>query len=90
GGWGVRIDTHARTGYRVPAYYDSMVAKLIVHGASREDALTRLRVALGELRVDGIATNIPLHRELAADPNFAEGGVDIHYLERWLQERPAA
>jgi acetyl-CoA carboxylase biotin carboxylase subunit len=90
GGWGVRIDTHARAGYRVPPYYDSMVAKLIVHGASRADALTRLRVALNEMRVEGIATNIPLHRELAADPSFNGGGVDIHYLERWLKERAAA
>ncbi|MBS0455028.1 MAG: acetyl-CoA carboxylase biotin carboxylase subunit [Proteobacteria bacterium] len=90
GGWGVRVDTHARAGYRVPPYYDSMVAKLIVHGASRADALTRLRVALDEMRVNGIATNLPLHRELAADEGFVDGGVDIHYLERWLKERAAA
>ncbi|SFL97157.1 acetyl-CoA carboxylase biotin carboxylase subunit [Variovorax sp. OV329] len=90
GGWGVRVDSHARAGYRVPPYYDSMVAKLIVHGASRADALTRLRVALDEMRVEGIATNLPLHRELAADEGFVDGGVDIHYLERWLKERAAA
>jgi acetyl-CoA carboxylase biotin carboxylase subunit len=90
GGWGVRVDSHARAGYRVPPYYDSMVAKLIVHGASRNDALTRLRVALSEMRVDGIATNLPLHRELAADEAFINGGVDIHYLERWLKERAEA
>jgi acetyl-CoA carboxylase biotin carboxylase subunit len=90
GGWGVRIDTHAQAGYRVPPYYDSMVAKLIVHGACREDALTRLRVALDEMRVGGIATNLPLHRELAEDEGFANGGVDIHYLERWLQQKAAA
>jgi acetyl-CoA carboxylase biotin carboxylase subunit len=90
GGWGVRVDTHARAGYRVPPYYDSMVAKLIVHGTCRQDALTRLRVALGEMRVDGIETNLPLHRELAGDDGFASGGVDIHYLERWLQQRAAA
>ncbi|MFT3821686.1 MAG: acetyl-CoA carboxylase biotin carboxylase subunit [Rubrivivax sp.] len=89
GGWGVRIDTHARAGYRVPPYYDSMIAKLIVHGASRDDALTRLQVALGEMRVGGIATNLPLHRELASDAGFAAGGVDIHYLERWLKDRDA-
>jgi acetyl-CoA carboxylase biotin carboxylase subunit len=90
GGWGVRVDTHAEAGYRVPPYYDSMVAKLIVHGATRQDALTRLRVALDEMRVGGIATNIPLHRELAGDEGFASGGVDIHYLERWLKQRTAA
>jgi acetyl-CoA carboxylase biotin carboxylase subunit len=90
GGWGVRVDTHARAGYRVPPYYDSMVAKLIVHGSCREDALTRLRIALDEMRVDGISTNLPLHRELAGDDGFGRGGVDIHYLERWLKERDAA
>ena len=90
GGWGVRIDTHAQAGYRVPPYYDSMVAKLIVHGASREDALTRLRIALNEMRVGGIATNLPLHCEIAGDEGFTNGGVDIHYLERWLKQRTAA
>jgi acetyl-CoA carboxylase biotin carboxylase subunit len=90
GGWGVRVDSHAQPGYRVPPYYDSMLAKLIVHGATREDALTRLRVALDEMRVEGIATNLPLHRELARDGDFAGGGVDIHHLERWLQQRAAA
>jgi acetyl-CoA carboxylase biotin carboxylase subunit len=87
GGWGVRVDTHAEAGYRVPAHYDSMVAKLIVHGSDRADALNRLRVSLGEMHVGGIATNIPLHRELAADDGFTQGAVDIHYLERWLKQR---
>ena len=90
GGWGVRVDSHAGPGYRVPAYYDSMVAKLIVHGASREDALTRLRIALDEMQVGGIATNLPLHRQLAREADFAQGGVDIHHLERWLAQRAAA
>src|SRR5262249_39641379 len=90
GGWGVRVDTHAQAGYRVPAYYDSMVAKLIVHGSSRADALNRLRGALGEMDVRGIATHLPLHRELARDEGFGNGEVDIHYLERWLQQREAA
>jgi acetyl-CoA carboxylase biotin carboxylase subunit len=67
-----------------------MVAKLIVHGATRDDALTRLRIALDEMRVGGIATNLPLHRELAGDEGFMSGGVDIHYLECWLQQRAAA
>jgi len=87
GGWGVRVDTHAQAGYRVPPYYDSMVAKVIVHGATRADALTRLRDALGEMHVGGISTNLPLHRELAVDETFGAGGVDIHYLERWLANR---
>jgi len=90
GGFSVRVDTHAGLGYRVSPHYDSMVAKLIVHGADRDDALARLRIALSEMRVGGIATNLPLHREIARDEAFAAGGVDIHYLERWLQERNAA
>ena len=90
GGWGVRVDTHVQAGYRVPPYYDSMVAKVIVHGDSREDALTRLRSALGEMHIGGIASNLPLHRELASDDGFNAGGVDIHYLERWLKQKAAA
>jgi len=90
GGYGVRVDSHAAAGYRVPPYYDSMIAKLIVHGATREDALARLRVALDEMRVEGIATNLPLHRQLVQDAGFAAGGVDIHHLERWLQQRGAS
>ena len=90
GGFGVRVDSHAGTGYRVPPYYDSMIAKLIVHGASRADALERMRLALAETRVEGIATNVPLHRALLSDEGFAAGGVDIHHLERWLQQRSAA
>jgi acetyl-CoA carboxylase biotin carboxylase subunit len=73
-----------------PSYYDSMIAKLIVHGSTRTDALARMRLALAEMRIDGIATNVPLHRELLRDEGFAAGGVDIHHLERWLQQRSAA
>ncbi|MCO5401676.1 acetyl-CoA carboxylase biotin carboxylase subunit [Ralstonia soli] len=87
GGYGVRVDTHAGAGYRVPSHYDSMIAKLIVHGATREDALQRMRLALDELQVDGIATNLPLHREIVRDADFETGGVDIHHLERWLRAR---
>ncbi|MFC5519678.1 acetyl-CoA carboxylase biotin carboxylase subunit [Polaromonas jejuensis] len=90
GGFGVRVDSHASAGYRVPPYYDSMIAKLIVHGTSREDALARMRLALSEMQVEGIATNLPLHRDILRDAGFAEGGVDIHHLERWLQARSAA
>ncbi|MDB0528794.1 acetyl-CoA carboxylase biotin carboxylase subunit [Ralstonia solanacearum] len=87
GGYGVRVDTHAGAGYRVPSHYDSMIAKLIVHGASREDARRRMQLALDELQVDGIATNVPLHREIVRDADFEKGGVDIHHLERWLRAR---
>ena len=90
GGFGVRVDSHASVGYRVPPYYDSMIAKLIVHGATREDALSRLRVALDEMRVGGIATNLSLHRQIVADSGFGGGGVDIHHLERWLRQRSAS
>jgi len=74
----------------VPPYYDSMIAKLIVHGATRADALDRMRLALAEMHVEGIATNVPLHRDLMQDEGFEAGGVDIHHLERWLKERVAA
>ncbi|MEO8118040.1 MAG: acetyl-CoA carboxylase biotin carboxylase subunit [Rhodoferax sp.] len=89
GGFGVRVDSHACAGYRVPPYYDSMIAKLIVHGATREDALARMRLALAEMSIEGIATNLPLHRDILREPGFSQGGVDIHHLERWLQERKA-
>jgi len=90
GGWGVRVDSHAGAGYRVPPYYDSMIAKLIVHGTSREDALIRMRDALAEMTIGGISTNLPLHRAIVRDEDFAAGGVDIHHLERWLAQRASA
>jgi acetyl-CoA carboxylase biotin carboxylase subunit len=90
GGFGVRVDSHANAGYRVPPYYDSMIAKLIVHGGTRDDALDRMRLALAEMQIDGIATNVPLHRDILRNEGFAAGGVDIHHLERWLQQRSAA
>ena len=87
GGFGVRVDSHVTTGYRVPPYYDSMVAKVITHGATREEAMARMRLALSEIVVEGISTNIALHRDILEDPAFQQGGVDIHHLERWLQQR---
>ena len=84
-GEGVRVDTHASAGYRVPPYYDSMIAKLIVHGATRSEALARMRRALDLMQVEGIKTNLPLHRRLLQDQSFAAGAVDIHHLERWLR-----
>ena len=88
GGPGVRVDSHAYANYYVPPNYDSMIGKIIAHGDTREQALARMRSALGETIVEGIATNIPLHRELLADANFVEGGTSIHYLESWLAKRP--
>jgi acetyl-CoA carboxylase biotin carboxylase subunit len=84
GGPGIRVDSHVYSGYTVPPYYDSMIAKLIAHGETREIAIARLRIALSEMVVDGIKTNIPLHQEIMSDPGFVAGGVNIHYLERRL------
>ncbi len=81
GGPGIRVDSHAYTGYFVPPHYDSMIGKVIAYGATREQAIKRMRIALSEMVVEGIYTNIPLHRELMLDANFIEGGTSIHYLE---------
>ena len=88
GGPGVRVDTHIYTNYCVPPNYDSMIAKLIVHGDTREQALARMRTALSETVIEGIHSNVPLHRDLMADAGFCEGGTNIHYLEEWLARRP--
>jgi acetyl-CoA carboxylase, biotin carboxylase subunit len=87
GGPGIRVDSHAYTGYFVPPYYDSMVGKVIAYGADRDQALARMRVALSEMIVEGIQTNIPLHRELMTDARFMKGGTSIHYLEQRLAEK---
>lgn len=84
GGPGVRVDSHLYSGYSVPPYYDSLIAKLITHGNTREQALTRMQIALEEMLIDGIKSNIPLHRELVRDSEFQKGGVNIHYLEQKL------
>ena len=88
GGPGVRVDSHVYHQYVVPPHYDSMIGKLIVHGDTRDQALARMRTALAETVVEGIKTNIPLHRELMVDAKFAQGGTNIHYLEHWLQHHP--
>ena len=88
GGPGVRVDSHAYHNYTVPSNYDSMIGKLIVHGDTRDQALARMRSALSEMVVEGIKTNIPLHRELMADAKFMAGGTNIHYLETWLEQHP--
>ena len=84
GGPGVRVDSHIYTNYFVPPNYDSMVGKIIVHGDTRDQALARMRTALSETVIEGIQTNIPLHRELMVDAKFMNGGTNIHYLEEWL------
>ncbi|MDY3331806.1 MAG: acetyl-CoA carboxylase biotin carboxylase subunit [Pelistega sp.] len=86
GGPGVRLDSHVFTGYRVPPNYDSMIAKLITFGSTRRQALSRMNLALSEMVVEGIKTNIALHRDLVNDANFIEGGTTIHYLEKKLSE----
>jgi acetyl-CoA carboxylase biotin carboxylase subunit len=84
GGPGIRVDSHVYQGYSVPPNYDSMVGKVIAYGASREQAIARMRIALSEMVVEGILTNIPLHRDLLNDTRFLRGGVSIHYLEQKL------
>ncbi len=84
GGPGVRVDTHIYNNYMIPPYYDSMIAKLIVHGDTREIAMERMRIALSEMYIDGIKTNIPLQEKIMADSAFQAGGVNIHYLEKML------
>jgi len=88
GGPGVRVDSHAYHNYTVPSHYDSMIGKLIVYGDTRDQALARMRSALSEMIVEGIKTNIPLHRELMVDAKFVAGGTNIHYLEKWLEQHP--
>jgi len=87
GGLGVRVDSALYAGYRVPSYYDSLIAKLIVHGASRNECLMRLRRALEEFVIGGIETSIPLHRRLIAAQDFINGDYDIRWLERFVEER---
>jgi len=84
GGPGVRVDTHIYNNYTVPPYYDSMIVKVIAHAETRELALARMRVALSEMVVEGIKTNIPLHQDILNDANFIRGGTNIHYLEKKL------
>jgi acetyl-CoA carboxylase, biotin carboxylase subunit len=86
GGLGVRMDSALYDGYRIPPYYDSLIAKLIVHGRDRPEALARLARALGELIVDGVDTTIPLFNALLAEPAVQTGDYNIHWLEHWLQQ----
>jgi len=87
GGPGIRVDSHAYQNYFVPPNYDSMIGKVIAYGETREQAIARMRVALSEMVVGGIRTNIPLHQELLLDEKFLQGGTSIHYLEERLAKR---
>ena len=84
GGPGIRVDSHIYQGYTVPPHYDSMVAKVIAYGDTRDQAIRRMRIALSEMSIEGIKTNIALHQELLNDANFVKGGMNIHYLEHKL------
>ena len=86
GGPGMRVDSHVYAGYRVPPYYDSMIGKIISYAPTRDLAIRRMQVALTEMVVEGIQTNLALHRELMHDPSFIKGGTNIHYLEQKLAE----
>ncbi len=90
GGLGVRLDSHARVGYRIPPNYDSMIGKLIVHGPTRAIAIARLKVALGEFKIGPVKTTIPLHRRLLNHAEFVDATFDIHYVERLLKADEAA
>ena len=84
GGPGIRVDSHIYQGYTVPQHYDSMVAKVIAYGDTRDQAIRRMRIALSEMSIEGIKTNIALHQELMQDAGFIKGGMNIHYLEKKL------
>ena len=86
GGPGIRVDSHIYQGYSVPPNYDSLICKLIAYGATRDQAIRRMRIALSEMVVEGIQTNIPLHQELLLDTRVLRGGVNIHYLEQKLAQ----
>ncbi len=90
GGLGVRVDSALYSGYSVPPHYDSLVAKLVVHGVTRAEAIARLRRSLAEMVVDGISTTLPLHRAIMEDPEFQAGDYTIHWLERFVAKRMAA
>src|SRR5690606_39382132 len=89
GGMPVRVDSGLYAGYRIPPYYDSMIAKLIVYGRSREGCIMRLRRALEEMVVDGVKTSIPLHQQLLREGDVLNGDYSIKWLEEWLATREA-
>jgi acetyl-CoA carboxylase, biotin carboxylase subunit len=87
GGPGIRVDSHAYTNYVVPPNYDSMIGKVLAYGVTREQAIARMRIALSEMAIEGIQTNLALHRDLMTDGRFVAGGTSIHYLEQKLAQR---
>jgi acetyl-CoA carboxylase, biotin carboxylase subunit len=89
GGPGIRVDSHVYQGYAVPPQYDSLIGKLIAYGDTRDQAIRRMRIALSEIVIEGIQTNVALHRELLNDSRFVRGGVSIHYLEQKLSQEPS-
>jgi acetyl-CoA carboxylase biotin carboxylase subunit len=89
GGMHVRVDSGLYAGYRVPPYYDSMIAKLIVYGTTRERCIMRLKRALEEFVVEGMKTTVPLHERIVRTEAFQDGDYTIKWLERWLDENPA-
>jgi acetyl-CoA carboxylase biotin carboxylase subunit len=86
GGPGVRMDTHLYSSYTIPPYYDSMIGKLIVHGATREEAFNKLSTALDEIVIEGVVTNLSLHKELAINPDLRNGNYSIHFLQERLKK----
>ncbi|MEJ8474256.1 acetyl-CoA carboxylase biotin carboxylase subunit [Roseibium algae] len=89
GGPGVRVDTHATAGMTISPFYDSMIGKVITYGKTRGEAIARARSALAEMQVEGVLTNIPLHRQIMDETEFCAGGVSIHHMEHWLKTREA-
>ncbi|HKA54768.1 MAG TPA: acetyl-CoA carboxylase biotin carboxylase subunit, partial [Candidatus Binatia bacterium] len=89
GGMGIRVESGVAENSVVPVYYDSLVAKVIAHGRTREEAIQRMRVALGEYQIGGIRTNIALHQQILHDPDFLAGNVHTKYLDKFLHRRPA-
>jgi acetyl-CoA carboxylase biotin carboxylase subunit len=86
GGPGVRVESHMYSGYSIPPNYDSLIGKLLTHGATRDEAIARMRVALDEIVIAGVDTTVPLHRKLMLDPGFTTGGFNIHHLEHLIEQ----
>jgi acetyl-CoA carboxylase biotin carboxylase subunit len=90
GGPGIRVDSHVYQNYFVPPYYDSMIGKVIAYGDTREQAIARMRVALSEMIVEGIKTNIPLHLRILDDPDFQAGRLDTRFMDRFMPQKKTA
>ena len=90
GGLGIRVDSEIYSGYSIPPFYDSMIAKLIVHGKTRNAALMRLRRALEEFVIEGVKTTIPLHQEIISQAEYIDGQYNIHWLEQFMEKKKAA